>query len=485
MLRATPPVIRSWIAGLPSGLRATALFAVGIVWSRGVGLLMVPVLTAYLPPAAFGRLELLTSAAEIGGLMVGAGLVETLFRFAGPNHPSERRAAGDVMGLTLALAAICLVCILLLGPKLAAAMPLPTPPVEIALLGVLIVADAIIGVPLGWLRITGSARRHAVASGLRASLQAGLVALLLVAGFGVAGVLAGGAIAASLAACWLVRSQAKATGIGCDPRAWPPLLAYGVPLIGTGVASFVLGSADRWLLAGHVPTASLGHYALATRFAMIVAMLMQPFDMWWYARRIALLEQSDGLVRTATAIRIGVAGIASAAAATAAAGPFLIHLLAPATYAPAMPMVPFLVLSLSLQMLSSLVNVGCYIGRTTTLPLVVNVAAAAVALGLYLLLIPEHGVFGAIEATLAAQSVRLVAFTVLAQRRIRIALPYGTTAVLALLAAASGTIPQLLGTAPLGLACAVAAALGTALAAAASLRAPCSAPGAAGRARSG
>jgi O-antigen/teichoic acid export membrane protein len=346
------------------------------------------------------------------------------------------------MGLSIALGATCLVLLALFAGPLAQAMPLATSTGEIWLLGIMITMDAILGVPLGWLRITGAAGRHALASGCRATVQAAIVAVLLHNGFGVSGVLAGGAAASLLAATWLCFRQARDTGISVHARGWPRLLSYGAPLLGSGIASFVLGSADRWLLAGSVPAASLGHYALAMRFAMIVAMLMQPFDMWWYARRMAVLDLRDGLARSARAIRIGVCGIAVAGALTAASGPMLIFYLAPSSYTPAMAMVPWLVLALSVQMLSSLVNVGCYAGRTTLTPLAVNCAAAATALGAYLLLIPHYGVPGAIAATLLAQTTRLVLFTILAQRRVRINLPYAATMLLAASASVCAIIPQ-------------------------------------------
>jgi O-antigen/teichoic acid export membrane protein len=435
--------LRLKLARLPVPVRATILFGLGIAWSRGAGLLLVPVMTASLSPAAFGRLDLLASAAEICGLMIGAGLVDTLFRFAGRPGAAGRRAAADVVGLSLSLGLAGLVLLALFGSVMARAMPLPTPPVDIWLLGVQIVMDALIGVALGWLRMKGRAGRHALASGLRATLQAGLIGILLMQGMGVTGVLAGGAAAATLAAMTLLHGQRRDTGIAADPRVWGRLLAYSVPLVGSGLASFVLGSADRWVLAATVDPAQLGQYALAVRFALIVAMLMQPFDLWWYARRMAVLEQPDGLARTARIVRLGMGAIAVSAAGTAAFTPALIGLLTPADYAPAMAMVPWLVLALAVQMLSSLVNVGCYVGRTTGMPLVINAAAAAIALALYAVLIPRIGVSGAIAATVVAQVARLVMFTLAAQRRVPIDLPYAATAVLTLAAAATGAVPQL------------------------------------------
>ena len=160
MRRLFQRAILDRFAHLAPSLRATALYALGILWSRGVGLLMVPVLTAHLQPGAFGRLELLSSAAEIGGLMVAAGLVETLFRFADPRTGAGRRAAADVMGLALTFGTAAFLALAWFGGDLAAAMPLATPPLEIWLLGTTIVMDAVVGVALGWLRMTGRVKHR-------------------------------------------------------------------------------------------------------------------------------------------------------------------------------------------------------------------------------------------------------------------------------------------------------------------------------------
>ncbi len=441
---AMPPRrgVASVMANVPASFRATILYGLSMIWSRGVGLAMVPVMTAHLAPASFGRLELLSSAAEIAGLMIGAGLVDTLFRFAAAPGDAGRRLAGEVMGLTVAIGLVCLALVLCFADMIAALMPLATPAHDIMLLGVLIVMESVIGVALGWMRMRGRAGGYAVISGLRASMQAVLITVLLWQGLAVTGVLAGNALAAAVVAGVLILRQISETKIVLAPRGLGRLLAYSLPLVGSGLASFVLGSADRWLLAGSVDAASLGHYALAARFALIVAMLMQPFDLWWYARRMALLEQPLGMVRMARVVRLGMAGIWVAGAATSAVSPVLIHLLAPTSYAPAAAMLPWIVLSLCLQMLCSLANIGCYAGRTTTMPLLVNAAAAGVALVLYVTLIPRLGVTGAIAATVSAQAVRLALFTVLGQRRVRVDLPYVSTMVLGALAAGTAAAAQ-------------------------------------------
>jgi O-antigen/teichoic acid export membrane protein len=405
------------LRALPGPLRAALLYALALGWAKGLSLLLLPLITAQLAPADFARLELLASAGEIAALLAGAGLVDTLYRFGAP-------MAGRVLGLAVGIAGLGLAAALLVAP-LGALLPLAAAREEVALLGIAVALEAAIGVPLAWLRMQGRALAWSVTMALRGTAQAGLAAVLLLSGHGVAGVLAAGAVATAITALLLVRMQARETGLRLDPGAWRRLLAYGLPLTGGGLAAFCLGTADRWFLAGAVAPEALAHYALAAKISLVAALLTQPFELWWYPRRIEVLEGSDGAARSARMVGFGAALVLLAAAAVALGGPVLITLATPAAYHGALAWLPWLCAAVALQSLGSLVNVGCYMGRTGAQPLAVNGAAAAVALVLYVALIPPFGVAGAIAATLAAQAVRLGAFLWLSQRRRPVAYPLG------------------------------------------------------------
>lgn len=437
--------IRVIWTNLSQGLRDTLFYGASLAWTKALAMLTLPLLTAMLAPADFARLELLSSAAEIGALVAGAGLVDTAYRFASGHDSSARRAAAEILGLGTLIALAGIGLILAFASRLAALMPLPTSPSEIALLGTAVALEALIAVPLAWLRMRGRAGSYAAATALRATLQAGLVSACVIAGWGVAGVLAGGMMAAVIAAGALAATQARESGLSIAPQRAGRLLAYGLPLVGSGLASFLLGTADRWLLAGTVPAASLGQYALAAKISLIAALLTQPFELWWYPRRLALLDTPDGFARSAQAVTAGAALTILSAAATSVAGPLLIRLLTPAAYHPAMAMVPWLAACLALQGLGSLVNVGCYAGRTGTMPMAVNAVAALVAVIFYLLLIPRHGVTGAIEATMAAQATRFTLFLVLSQRRIALPWQPRALALPCLAAIAAAALPQIEG----------------------------------------
>ena len=428
--------MKDLVERLPPAVRATLSYAAGIAWNKAAGMLILPLLTMLLPPAQFGRLELLSTIAELGGLLVGAGLVDTLYRFA--SGPDGRAPAADVLGLAVTLGALGIAASILFARPLAALMPLPTSPREIMLLGTAVSLEGVIGVPLAWLRIRGRATAFTVLSSARATAQAGLAAQT----YGLTGFLLALALVGGVASLGLTVMQMRDTGIRFNPLRWGKLIVYVLPLVGAGAASFVLFTMDRWLLAGAVPTLELGQYGLAMRFALLTQLLVQPFDMWWSARRMAMLNGPNGKARVARAVESGSVVALVAGGLAAAVGPALVQLCAPPEYQPAAAMVPFLAGVLSLQALAILASTGCYAARTGTLPMVVNGVTTAVALGGYLVLIPRTGIAGAIAANLVAEAVRLTLFETLSQRRVR--LDYRAARLLPLAAGcvAAATVPQ-------------------------------------------
>ena len=211
----------------------------------------------------------------------------------------------------------------------------------------------------------------------RATLQAGLVIALVSTDHGVEGVLWAGCVTCLIVASIMTVRQTWETGISLAPRARLRMLAYGLPLIGSGIAAFVLGTADRWFLAGSVSAETRGQYALAAKIGMIVALLAQPFELWWYPQRLGLIHTQEGIAQSGRIVGAGAAGLLCAGAATSLTGPGLISLMAPVSHTPAKAMVPLLMLALVLQLLSSMANVGCYARNTSTVTMAVTGVAAA------------------------------------------------------------------------------------------------------------
>ena len=64
----------AWWSRLPPSLRDTALYGGSLAWTKALTMVTLPILTSMLAPVDFARLELLSSAAELGALLAGAGV---------------------------------------------------------------------------------------------------------------------------------------------------------------------------------------------------------------------------------------------------------------------------------------------------------------------------------------------------------------------------------------------------------------------------
>lgn len=393
-------------------LQSTALYALALVMAKGVSLVMLPVVTAHLDTAEYGVLEVLVSIADIGGLVLGLGLADALFRFG-----SEPGMPGRLLGFGLLVAMAMLLAGQLLVPVVLSSLQAPIAETDLRLLVATLALTSLIQVPLAYLRYRDRPAVFAGVSCLKAIVQAALVGALLVAGFGVTGVLLGGLLADAAAALMLVFLQARETGVRLDLSALRTVLPYGVPLVLSGVFGFCLGSFDRWILFAEVGPEDLAHYGLAAKFGLVTALAMQPFEMWWFPRRIRMLDRPGGAIRSAETVAIGVTWAVLCASGVATLAPVAIAWLTPPDYHAASRWVPALAAIAGLHAIINLMNVGCYTGRTTWLPMTINAAAAAIAITGYLILIPDHGIAGAIIATFVAQGIRLVAFFWASQHR--------------------------------------------------------------------
>ena len=68
------------------------MYGFSIALMKGVSLIMLPIFAYYLTEDDFGRLEIITSLAVIGSILVGMGLEATLFRFVSKtDDPTEQK----------------------------------------------------------------------------------------------------------------------------------------------------------------------------------------------------------------------------------------------------------------------------------------------------------------------------------------------------------------------------------------------------------
>jgi O-antigen/teichoic acid export membrane protein len=291
-------------------------------------------------------------------------------------------------------------------------MHLPNLPGEGAFRAILAAAclGGVIELPLAFWRLKGKSGRFLAFVAARSLLQAVIMVAALEAGWGVDGVLYGNACVDGAIVVALMIAVPNGTRPRLTRAAFNDCGRYGAPIVLGSFAMFALGACDRWFLVGAISPVELAEYALAAKLALAVALVIQPFGLWWYPRRIAVLQSPTGLRDTARFWSYGIAAIGLGGVLVCLAGQAFIAFLLPASYAGAAAYLPALVLAIGLNEVASLSNVVAYARKDGWDVLLVNGLGAGVALALYLVLIPVHGAWGAIFATICGHLLRVVVF---------------------------------------------------------------------------
>lgn len=414
-------------------------YMLSIALAKGVSLLLMPWVAGHLPPAEYGRIEVVGSTLEFAGMIFACGLAETLFRFAsGVGNHAQRQRAAAIAGSSILLALVCAAAFQLVAPAFSQVLPIEIGESALRMSLLATSVSGMIELPLAWLRLRERPMAYLAFAAARALLQLGVIGWLVARDPRAESVLIGSSSVEIAIAAILGIAQARDTGLRVSREALGWIVAYGLPLVLAGFASFAVGACDRWFLVGHVSTTDIGRYGIATKLALATALLMQPFSLWWYARRLTVLGEPGGADRSADAVGLGFAILLIGGALMSMAGPAFVHLALPASYAPAVRWIPWLVAVSVLNEAASLLNVGCYARRSTWSVTAINSLGAAVAVAGYLLFIPTMGVDGAILATVLAHAARIAGFLVAGHRTARI--PYRALPILTLAVAAASCV---------------------------------------------
>ena len=390
----------------------TLLYGVSIAVMKGISILMLPFIAHQLNHDAFGRLEVLSSVAVVISILVGLGLENTLYRFAGQAENESRRRlyAARIFGLGVVSGMVALAAVWFAAPALVAYLPGKISVYELRLIMIVLALESTVAIPMGWLRMQNRALAFFTLSISRAALQALLIVIMLEPGDDITPILEAGVIATLVQTSVLAFLQIRDTGIGLRFRGQGELILYSLPIVGSGLVAFVLNGLDRWLLADQVGLGDVADYGVAAKFALAAVLLLQPFGMWWSPRRFEVLNQQGGNEKAVRAISIGISLCLIICVGVSTVSPVLIDLLMPASYAMSVNYVAGLVLAMTLRELTELIDIGCFTNRSTWSQLWINLGCTLIGLLIMLFYVSSMGVWGIIFALVVAQFLRLMLF---------------------------------------------------------------------------
>ena len=405
-------------------LNQSALYGLSIFLMKGISLVMLPIYTSYLMPSDYGRLEVLVVFANIVSIILGFGLVEALYRFVGLADSIEKkqRHAAECLLVAGVIALFSYTIFHFYSKNLLPYFPGDITENELYLLGIALSVGGLINIPLAWLRITERAGLFFTISMLKVVLQVSLTFYWLINGWGISSILAAGAVSSVIVAILLCIIQLKETRISFSIKHIKSIIIYAGPIFIGGAATFTLSGMDRWLLADHFGATQIAAYAIAIKFALIPTLLIQPFTLWWFPKRFSVLKQDDGKNINAHFAVLGAIISVLICGGLGLLGPLLIRSLTPLAYHGAIDILPWLLLCTLLKMLSDLLNLGCFVEKSTQLQMNINLVASAIGGFLLIILVPLLRIDGALIALVVAGLIRMGFFYYYSQKKVY--LPY-------------------------------------------------------------
>lgn len=385
-------------------LRANLVYAIGSAANSAALFLLVPYLVNVFTPEEYGAWSIFEVAILLLNMVMLAGLEVGLMREYWFLSDDKKRAqlAGSVL-LTVALWG----GMLFAGGVffVAGGIRFSLPGAPLTLMEVLAIAwlETIFTLYLTLFRIREQAFTFVMLSVGRMVLFMGLSIGLVHCGYGLPGALLG-----RLGGTILMLSGASALGfryisLRLDIASLKRVIWYGLPLLPTNLASYILLASDRYMLQHFAALEAVAVYTFAYKVAATLDVLItRPFALDWAPRRFKIATQSDPPRRYAQALLFYLWAAVSFSLCVVALTPAFYRWVAPSEYWPGMKLVPVILLAYLIYGLSYPLNVGIMLkDRTQYLP-IIGWTAALICLGLNFWWIPRYGMAGAAWATVVA-----------------------------------------------------------------------------------
>ena len=393
--------------GLSGLVGHASIYWLGIMASKLLGFVLIPIYTYHLSPAQYGTIELIALTTDVIALIVGVRMTSAVFKFyhATDDEDERQRLLGTALATIIGAALVFLVIALPFageGSQLLFGSRENT--ILLRLVFVTTALQLVQEIALTYRRIHERSGIYISVMLSHLCLIIGFNLLFIVGlGYGVFGAILSGTLASALVAPVVIVSVIRHTGLALDRVLLRRMVQYSLPLIPAALGLFVLHFGDRYLLNVFVSLEAVGLYALGYKFGFLISQVIaQPFSLIW-GNRMHILYRDQARDRLYNQVLSGYAVVLAAAAlALSLFIDEVLMIVSPAEYQAAANLVPFIAGAYVLGALNQLSMGPLYAEGRTGAVAVATLSAAGANVLLNLALIPLFGAIGAAVATVLA-----------------------------------------------------------------------------------
>lgn len=420
--------------------RHSAIYGLGDLVARLLGVLLLPLYTAYLSPAGYGKIEILVAASAVLLVVLRRGVSEGFFRFYFDSTDliHRRTVVRTTFWFTMATATVALVLATVFADPLSHALQLGDEP------GLVRAAAIGLWAQMNYTQLTVVLRAEersvqfviATLANVLITIAA-TVLLVVVLDQGPLGALVGVFIGTLAVYAVLLVLRRGDLGFELDRPLLRAMNKFGTPLIPAAVGLWAISFADRWFIAVLEDQAEVGVYSVAVRIASAVVFLQLAFRRAWPSFAYSIEDDRDARTAYARVLTYVVLATSWVALGLTLLAPWLVRLLTsePEFYRAADAVGPLAFGTVAYAGFS-VISIGSGRAKRTQGNWAVAGLGAVVNVVLCFVLIPPYGMVGAAVATLAAYVVLFLGMVVYGGRVFPVA--YEWRRVITVVAVAAG-----------------------------------------------
>lgn len=393
----------------------TFIFAIAAFSSKVLIFLLMPFYTRVMSTDEFGLVDILVQTCNLLIPFATIGINNAIIRF-GLERSTSKKGVFTVGLLTIAAGFVIMI---LFDPLVARVTVLKGYRVYLYLF---VLASALHGLCSQFARAIGYVRFYAVDGVFSTVLTIVLnILFLAVFGWGVRGYIWSTIITDFVCAALiflLTRLNRFISLKKVTAALYGKMLAYCMPLIPNTVCTLIVSISDRYIIAYMVGEAANGIYAVSNKIPTILMIVANIFAEAW---QISAVTEEEGRERFFTRVCGVYQALAfSVASVLIVTAQISTKILAAPAYYEAWQYIPFLVMATTFSCLASFLSSVYMVEKKSISTLLTTMLGAGVNIGLNILWIPVHGVYGAAFATLLSYSVMFAVRALHTRKYVRI-----------------------------------------------------------------
>ncbi len=408
-----------------SFLSDVAIYGFAGVLAQALSFFLVPLFTHYLEPADYGILELINQIGRVVNLVFmlnGIRLATMTFFLQAKDTDEQNRVVSSLLVLTVGAVLAGTMLVFPLAPLLTRVFSLDYSPWIIRMGCVTILSEILPTVPYTLMQARVESRRflfwNVGSTFLR--LMATLVVVVLLDG-GVYGILIVRAMTGLVAGFILLYKEQHKYWSRPRRAGMKRILRYSMPMVPVGVFNLVRDGSQRFFLLAVSGPAELGLYSLgATITSAIGLVVVGPIHKVWTAKMYEVHELADaprrlGAVATQYMLVYMLAGVP-----LILFGQEFLALISAQDYAGAWVVIIPLLMAGMTDVFTNIPDQVFLVRHKTHYKAYIDGVVAAVAIGLYYVLVHRYGIRGAAFGMVFASLLRSTLTMILSRRVARI-----------------------------------------------------------------